>query len=135
VIEGDGTAIEAHQGKSESRECEWKFESSVARQSVVKVHFGDGDAHIHAKRESGNAGKQADKDEDSAEKFGESGDVSTPGRKAQAGNELNVMMKAAKNFVISVDEKNDSERQAHNQERERLQSIEVAQEILRRERK
>jgi hypothetical protein len=127
VIEGDGAAIEAHQGKSQNRKGEGKFVSPIARQSVVKVHFGDGDAYIDAKRESGNAGEQADEDEDSAEKFGESRDVCTPGRKAQAGNQLNVMMKAAENLVISVNEKNDSERQAHDQQRERLQSIEVAQ--------
>jgi hypothetical protein len=40
-----------------------------------------------------------------------------------------VVMKATENLVVSVVEKDEAQRQAHNQEPERLQPIKVAQGI------
>jgi hypothetical protein len=135
VIEGDGTSAEAHQCESEGGKSQRKFVSPVAHQSVVEVHLGYGDAHINTEGKGGHASEQADQNENSAEEFGEGGKISAPGGKPEAGDELNVVVKAAENLVVSVVEKNEAQRQAHDQECEGLQTIEVAQGIPPAERK
>lgn len=114
MIEGDGTAIKAHQCEGEYRKSQRKFISVVACQSVMEVHFGNRDTHIDADGEGSHASEQADQNEDSAEEFGEGREVSAPGGKAEAGDELNVMMKAPENLVVSVDEKYEAQREAHD---------------------
>jgi hypothetical protein len=135
MVKGDGTAVEAHQGECNGSEGEGKFVSAVARESIMKVDFGNGDAHINAQGEGSDAGKEADKDQYAAKEFGESGEVSAPGGKAEAGNELNVVMETAENFMIAVDKENNTKDEAQDQEREGLQTIEVAQGIPPAERK
>ena len=70
----------------------------------MEVNLGDGDAQIEADCGAGDASEEADKDEDPSEKFGEGGEIGRPGGKPQADDELDVMVQAAENFLISVAE-------------------------------
>jgi hypothetical protein len=127
VIEGDRPAAEKDQGKGESRKGEGKFVSVLAHQSVVEVNFGDGNAEIETDGKTGDAGEQADEYQQAAKEFGEGGEVSGPGGKSQADDELHVMVKASEDFVISVAKHNGAQGKAHDKEGEGLQAIEVVQ--------
>jgi hypothetical protein len=81
----------------------------------MKVDFDDGDGEINADREGGSAREQADEYEDAAKEFGESGEISSPARQAEAGDELNVVMQAAEYFVITVDDHYHAQSEAHNE--------------------
>ena len=127
MVEGDGTTSEKDEGECESGESQGKFISAVAHQSIVEVHLGDGDRHVDANRKSSHPSEQAEQNQQTTEKFGEGGKVCTPGGKAQAGDELNMVLKAAKDFMVSVVENNGAEHEAHHEKCERLQAIKVAQ--------
>jgi len=117
VIEGDGTATEEDEGKSEGGEGQRKFVSAIAHQSVMEVHLGDGDGHINADGKSSHASEQAQQNQQTTEEFGKSREVCAPGGKSEAGDELNVVLKAAENFVVSVVEDDSAKDEAHNEER------------------
>ncbi len=127
VIEGDGAAAEEDKGKCEGGESQREFVSTVAHHSVVEVHLGDGDGHIDADGQSCNASEQAQHNKKAAEELGEGGKVGGPARESEAGDELGVVVKSAENLVVSVDDHDSAKGEAHNEERERLQAIEVAQ--------
>ena len=101
----------------------------------MEVHSGDGDGEIDADGEGSHPGKQTQEHEQTAEKFGEGGEVGTPCGKSQAGDELNVMMQAAENFMVSVVDDDGTEHETHNEERQGLQAIEVAQVVPPAEKK
>ncbi len=92
----------------------------------MKMNLGDGDAEIDADSKSGGASEQADQDKDAAEELGEGGEISRPAGKAEAFDELNVMVKAAENFVISVADHDGADGETHDEKCQRLQTIEVA---------
>ena len=127
MIEGDGASTEKDEGKGEGGEGEGQFVSTVARHSVMEVHLGDGDREIDADAEGGYAGEQAEQQEQSAEELGEGREVGRPARESEAGDEVGVVVESAENLVVAVDKHDGAESEAHDEEREGLQAIEVAQ--------
>jgi hypothetical protein len=135
VIEGDGAGAEEDEGKCEGGESQGEFVSSVARESIMEVHLGDGDGEIDADAKSSNAGEQAEQQEQSAEELSKGRDVGGPARESEAGDEVGVVMESAENLVVSMDKHDGAESEAHDEEREGLQAIEVAHEVPPTERK
>jgi hypothetical protein len=129
VVEGDGAGSEEDERECEGSQSQGKFVSTVARQAVVEVHFGNGDAEIDANGKGGYPREQTQQDEQSAEELGKSGEISGPARETEAGNELNMVVKAAENFVVPVNRHDGAQGEAHDEKREGLQTIEKAQAI------
>jgi len=102
---------------------------------MVEMHFGDSDRQIDADGEGGEASKQADQNEQAPKKFGEGREIGAPGGQTEAGDEFSVMMKAAENLLISVADHDCAKGKTHDEKRERLQPIKIAQEIPPEERK
>lgn len=126
MIEGDGSAAEEDEGKGEGSQGQRKFVSPGTHQSLVQVHFRDGDAEIDADRKSGHSSEQADQDQQAAKEFAEGREVSAPGGKSEAGNKLNMLVKAAEDLVITVADHDGAKGKTHDEKREWLQAIEVA---------
>jgi hypothetical protein len=127
VVEGDGTAAEEDECEGNGGQSQGKLVSAIAHQSVMEVHLGDGDGQIDTDGKSSHASEQADQNEQAAEEFGEGGKICAPGGKSEAGNELNMVLEAAEDLVVSVVDDDGAKNEAHNEEREGLQAIEVAQ--------
>jgi len=126
VVEGDGAGAEENEGEGEGGQSKGEFVSAVAHQSVVEVDLGDGYGQIDADGASSHASEQAQQDEQAANEFGEGGEVGGPGRESEAGDELSVVLQSAENFVVSVIDYDGAKSEAHHEERERLQAVEVA---------
>lgn len=120
MIEGDGSAAEEDESKGEGSQGQRKFVSAGTHQSLVQVHFRDGDAEIDADRESGHASEQADQAQQATKEFGEGREVSAPGGKSEAGNQLNMLVKAAEDLVITVADHDGAKGETHDEEREWL---------------
>jgi hypothetical protein len=135
VIEGNGAAAEEDEGESNGGESQGEFVSVVAHQSVVEVNFGDGDGQIDADGESGCASEQAQEDEDAAKEFRKGREVASPGGESEAVDELGMVLKPAENLVVAVAEDDGAEGEAHDEEREGLQAVEIAHEVPPGERK
>jgi hypothetical protein len=93
------------------------------------MHFCNGHAKVDADGEGGGAGEESNQNQQSAKEFSEGRKISGPGWQTQAGDELCMMVKAAKNFVVSVTNHDGAESESNEEKRERLQAIEVAQKI------
>jgi len=126
VVEGDGACAEEDQSKGEGSQSQGKFISAIAQQSVMEVYLGDGDGQIDADGKSRHAGKESDQYQQAAKKLGEGREISSPGRQSEAGDELNVVVKSAENLVVSVADHDRAKGQTHDQEGERLQTIQKA---------
>jgi len=124
VVEGDGACAEEDEGEGQGGQGEGGFIS--ADQAAVDVIFGDGDGEIDADSECRDAGEEAEQDEQGAKEFGEGGDVGGPGGETEAGNKLGVVVESAENFVVSVEEHDEAQGEAHDEEGEGLQAVEVA---------
>ncbi len=135
VVERDGAGTEEDEGEGEGGQSQGEFVAAVAHQSVVEVHLGDGDGHIDADGKSSHASEQAQQDEQAANEFGEGGEVGGPGRESEAGDQLSMVVESAEDFVVSVADHDGAEGEAHDEERERLQAVEVAQSSSSGERK
>ena len=135
MVEGDGAGTEEDEGEGEGGQSQGKFVAAVAHQPVVEVHLGDGDGHVDADGASSHASEQAQQDEQAANEFGEGGEVGGPGRESEAGDNLSMVVKSAEDFVISVADHDRAEGEAHDEEREGLQAVEVAQSSSSGERK
>src|SRR5208282_6884636 len=83
VVESDGAAAEKDERERESGQGEREFVPAVAEQSVVEVHFGDGDGQIDADGESGYAGEQAHENEQAPKEFSKGGEIGSPGWEPQ----------------------------------------------------
>jgi len=129
MVERHGAAAEEDEGKSEGGQGEGQFVSTVAHQSVVDVHLGDGDGEIDADGKSSHPSEQAQQQEQTAKEFSEGRKVSGPGGESEAGDELGVVMESAENFVVSVVKHNRAQGEAHDEESEGLQAIKVAQAV------
>jgi hypothetical protein len=127
VVEGNGAAAEKDEGECESGETEGEFVPAGANHSVVEMDLQDGDGEIDADSDGGDAGEQAQQQEQAAEEFGEGGKISAPGWKPEMGDHINVVVESAENLVVSVDKHDGAESETHDEEREGLQAIEVAQ--------
>src|SRR5580700_5624651 len=92
----------------------------------MEVHLDYGDGEVDADSEGRDACEQAEQDKDGAKEFGEGRDVGGPGRETEAGDKLSVVVESAENFVVSVDEHDGAQGEAHDEECEKLQAIEVA---------
>src|SRR5271154_184500 len=112
VVEGDRATAEEDEAKGKGGQSQGEFVAVVAHQSIVEVHFGDGDRHIDADGESGGAGEQADKHEHAAKELGKGGKIGGPAGESEASHELNVVVKSAENLVISVADHDCAERDA-----------------------
>jgi hypothetical protein len=97
------------------------------------MNIPDGHRQVDADGQGGGAREEASDNQQPAEEFGEGGDVSQPGGQAEAVDEFGVVVEAAKHFMGTVSDHNGTESQAHQQEGKRLQTIEVAQIILRKD--
>jgi hypothetical protein len=126
VVEGDGAGTEKDEGKGKSGQSEREFVPAVTGQSVVEVHFGNGDGEIDADGEGGDAREEAEQNEQSAEELSESGEISRPAWESEAGDEVSVVVKSAENLVVTVNEHDGTQGETHDKECERLQAIEVA---------
>ncbi len=127
VIEGDGATTEEDEREGEGGEGQRKFVTVLAQESIMEVNFGDGDGQIDAYGKGGGAGEEADDHEQSAKEFAEGGEIAHPCGQPQAGDEMNVLLQAVENFMITVADHDGAEGETHDQKREGLQSIEVAQ--------
>jgi hypothetical protein len=130
MIESDRTSTEKDKGESKGGESQGEFVSSVPHESVVKVNFRYGYGQIDANGECSCASKQAEQNEQAAKELGKGREVSSPCGKPEAGHELSVVMKAAENLLISVADHDSAKGEAHDEKRERLQAIQVAQRSL-----
>jgi hypothetical protein len=127
VVESDWPGAEEDKSKRQSGQGKRKLGAAVSHQAVMKVNFGDGDGHIDANGKSRDAGEQAKQNQEAAKELGESGEIRGPAGESQADYELHMVVKAAENFVVSVVDEYGAQGEAHDEERERLQAIEVAQ--------
>ncbi len=127
MVEGDGACAEEDEAEGEGSEREGKFVAVVAHQSVVEVNLGNGDGEIDADGKSGRACEQAEQNQDAAEEFSERRKIASPGRETEAGDELGMVVESAENFVVAVAKHDCAEGEAHDEECERLQAVEVAQ--------
>ena len=93
----------------------------------MKVYFGDGNGEIDADGESSDAGKEPDQHEQAAKEFGEGREVGGPAGQSEAGDELYVVVKSAEDFLISVADHDGAQGETHDEQCQRLQTIEVAQ--------
>ena len=130
MIESDRTSAEKDKCESNGRESQGEFVSSVPHESVVKVNLRYGHGQIDANGESSCASKQPEQNEQAAKELSKGREISSPCRKPEAGHELSVVVKAAENLLISVADHDSAKGEAHNEKREGLQSIEVAQRSL-----
>ncbi len=127
MVKGDRSASKKDESKCESGHSEREFVSTIAHQAIVKMDFGDCDRQVDADGKSGGPGEQANQYEQAAKKFREGRQIGAPGREAEAGHELNMVVEAAEDFVISVVYYDGAKGEAHNEEREGLQAVKVAQ--------
>jgi hypothetical protein len=130
VIESDSAAAEENQRERERGQRQRKFKSAIARETILKMNFRNGNAHVDANGESGEARKQAGQNQQATEEFRKGGKVGRPPGQSQALHKLNMVMKPAKNFAVSVGDHHCAECQAHDEQREWLQTVEVAQSTL-----
>jgi hypothetical protein len=135
MVEGDRSSAEKNKSKSKGSQGQWKFVSVLTHQSIVKVNFGDGDGQIDADGKSSCSSEQAKENEQAAKEFGKGGEVGCPPGQAKARDELNVVVEPSENLLISVTDHDSAKSKAHDEERKRLQTIEVAQVFLRQKRK
>lgn len=98
----------------------------------MPMHLPDSDRKIDADRESGRAGEKSYKNQQAANEFGERRDISQPRRQAEVSDHLRSLMKASEDFVKAMGRHNHSQGQAHDEESEWLQTIEVAQDPSRK---
>ncbi len=127
MIESNWPTAEENQPEGECGHGQGKFVAVFTHQSIVEVDFCNGNNQINADRESRSPGEQAKEHQQTAEKLGESGKISGPGRKSEAGNEVSVLLKPAENLVIAVSDHDGAKRETHDKKREGLQSIEITQ--------
>jgi len=120
VVEGDGAAAEENQGKSEGGQGQREFVSTIAHEAIVKMDLSDGNSHVDKEANGCDASEQSYQHEQSAKEFGEGREIGAPGRETEAGYELNVMVKSAKDFVITVGDEYGPQCEAHDEEGERL---------------
>jgi hypothetical protein len=130
MIESDRASAEKDKGESKGGESQGEFVSSVPHESVVEVNFGDSDRQIDANGKGSCASKQPEQYEQAAKKLGKGREIGSPGWKSKAGHELSVVMKAAENLLISVAYHDSAKGEAHDEKREGLQAIKVAQRTL-----
>ena len=135
MIEGYRAGTKKDKTEGQGGESEWEFVAVLAEHSVVEVNFGDGDGKVDADGESGGAGEETDENKDAAEEFGEGRKIGAPAGEAEAGDELNVVVKSAENFMVAMSGHNGAQSKAHNEESKRLQAIEVTQVIFLRRKK
>lgn len=114
VIESNRTAAEKNEDECECGHGQRKFVSAIAHQSIVEVHFCDCDGKIDTDRKGRNASEQAYQNEQATKKFRERGKIGAPSRKPEAGDELNVVVKPAKNLVVPVVKHDGAECEAHD---------------------
>jgi hypothetical protein len=130
VVEGDGACAEEDEAECEGGQSQRELVSVGAHQSIVEVHFDDGDHEIDADGKRGHAGEQAQQHEQTAKELTKRGKIGAPGGESGAGEKLSVMAEAAENLVISVVEHDGTQREAHNEECEGLQAVEVAHRFI-----
>lgn len=109
VVEGDGAAAEENQSKGESGQGEREFVSTIAHEAVVKMDLGDGNSHVDQDAEGGDASEESYQNEPAAKEFGEGREISAPGWETEAGYKLNVMVKSAEDFVITMGDENSTQ--------------------------
>jgi hypothetical protein len=129
VVEGDGASAEKDQGKCEGSQGQGKFVSAVAHESVVEVNFDDGNQQINADGKSRHTSEQAKKDEQASKELSKGGKIRGPAGQSEAGDEIRVMVKSAENLMVSMAHDDGPKSEAHDEKREGLQAVEVAQVI------
>lgn len=127
MIKRNWTAAKENQSERQGRQGQWKLNSAIARETIVNMHFGDSGGHVDANRECRGAGEETDKNQQTSEELCKRREICRPAGQAETLHKLNMVMKSAENFVITVDDKNNAQGQAHNKKGKRLQTIEVAQ--------
>jgi hypothetical protein len=132
VIQCDGAAAEEDEAEGQGSQGQGEFVAAIAHQAIMKVHLRDRYGHIDADGEGGNASEQSEKNEDASEEFCERRQIAGPGWESEAVDELSMVLQSSENLVVSVAEHDGTEGQAHDEERERLQAVEVAHGILQR---
>jgi len=134
MIKRDGAGAEENQSKGEGAGGEGKFVSwpiGRSQETIVPVDFPNGDRQVDADGEGGGAGEESGQNQQATEKLGEGRDVAQPAGQAHAGHELREMMQAAENLVISVGDHNRAQCEAHDEKGKGLQTVEIAQIVLR----
>jgi hypothetical protein len=127
MVERNWAAAKENQSERQGRESQWKLRAAVARQSIVNVHFHDGDSHIDADCESGGAGEKTDQNQQASKELSKGRQICAPAGQAQTLHKLNMVMKSAENLVVTMDHENHAQGEAHHEQGERLETIKVAQ--------
>ena len=130
MVDGNRTTSKKDQGKGEGEDGEGKFKARAvgcADQAVVPMSFPDSDEHINGNGAGGDSGEEPGQDEQSAQEFGERRNVAEPVREAKRMDEINVVVQPAEDIVISVHDHDCANCQAHDEQAEGLQAVEVAQ--------
>ena len=105
MVDGDGACAEEDQREGKRGSSERKLISRTigsSDQSIVQMYFPDGHSQIDENEERGSTGEESHQDQQSAEKFGEGGNIAQPCRQSETGNHLCMVMQTSKNFVIAV---------------------------------
>jgi len=127
VIEGDRAGAEEDQSKSQRGCGQGELVSVIAGQTVVQVHFPDCDHEVHADGESRDPGKEARQDEQAAQEFREGRNVAQPVGQTKSCHQVGVLMQAAENIVVAMDDHDRAQGKAHDKKGKRLQAFRVAQ--------
>src|SRR5579862_1509313 len=118
MVNGDWTAAKEYEPKGNGGRSHRKLISwTVGRsdESVVQVHFPNGDEQIYKNGERGGAGKKSRQNQQAAEKFGEGGNIAQPSGEAEIGDHLRVVVQTSENFVVAMRHHDDSQGEAHYQ--------------------
>jgi len=127
VVEGDRAGAEEDQSEGQRGCGQGELESVIAGQAIVQVHFPDRDHEVHADGESRDPGKESRQYAQAAQEFREGRNVAHPMGQTKACHEVGVVMQAAENFVIAVDDHDRAQGKTHDKKRKWLQAFRVAQ--------
>jgi hypothetical protein len=79
------------------------------------VNLPDCDQQVDDDRKCGCAGKEPDKNQQTAKEFGESGHVPHPGGKSEIGDRLRMVMQASEYLVVAMSHHDGTQNQAQDE--------------------
>ena len=126
-IESNRPRAKKNQQEGCGSQREWKLIIPVAREAVFPVHLRDDDTHVNENGKRGATSKKSKKNRDAANELCSRRAISQPAREAKVAYHLYMMRESPENLGISVGNHDGAEHESKHEERERLQTIEIAQ--------
>ena len=93
----------------------------------MPMNLPDSNAKVDTDGKGRHPSEESDQQQQSANQFGECGNVTQPGGKPHTSNHVGEVPEAAKDFVVAVNAHNCAERQPHDKKRQGFEAIEITQ--------